>query len=171
MKVSFDGVVISPLARARETFEIIAKNCPKIAKASQKFSDRLIDAKMGVWNDKSWAKDPKLLEILRSRNKDRCREGFSRTHWLEGGESFAELAARMSDFLREDLAGFSDDADILVVSSGDPMMILQKIFVEILGKKLAIKYPDNAEIMEVEFSRSDDLEKLKKFREELRGER
>jgi len=162
--VNFDAVLISPILRTRRTAKILAENCPNFAKTSSRIVENLTEIQMGMWNNRSRRLDE---ELFTERDAARREAAFSRKEILRGGESFSGLAARMCKFLLSDLANFRETDTLLIISHADPILSLQKVIREISDEQFVAKYPDNAEIIELNFSRTDHLTKLKNLARQL----
>jgi len=162
--VNFDAVLISPILRTCQTAGIIMQNCPNFAKTSSRITENLTEIQMGIWNNRSRKLDE---ELFAERDAARREATFSRKEILRGGESFSGLAARMCKFLLSDLASFRETDTLLIISHADPILSLQKVIRKISDEQFVAKYPDNAEVIELDFSRTDNLVKLKNLAKSL----
>lgn len=85
--------ISSPLVRATETLEIL-REAMGLTRKRYALDDRLIEIDLGSWNGKTYdeiaAEDPGVHER---------REREKWTFRVPGGESYAETAARVRDFL------------------------------------------------------------------------
>jgi isoleucyl-tRNA synthetase len=105
-----DAIYASDLLRTKRTAEIVggALGIPV------KFDSRLREYNVGIWNGKTTA------EFQRGFPEAKRWHGAP-----EGGETQIEVERRMASFVEEINAAF-DGKRILVVSHGDPLMMLQR---------------------------------------------
>jgi broad specificity phosphatase PhoE len=105
--------VASPLARARETMEIVRAELG-LTPDDFRVDSRLKEINFGHWEGRYWAELPRLDP---TGYADREANPF---HWRpSGGESYADLARRTVAWLRE------VDSDTVVVSHGGVSRILR----------------------------------------------
>lgn len=142
-------IICSPLLRTRESADIACK----YIKARKVVSNNLTEIQMGVWSDR--ARKGATRALFKVRAIARKTRFFQKTHFLRGGESFYDLSERMIRFVITDLARLDEESTALIISHADPIFALQKII-----QSKPARYPNNAEIIEMEFSLHDCVARL-----------
>jgi broad specificity phosphatase PhoE len=102
---TFDALYSSPLVRARETAEAIARRCRLIVK----YDKRLMEWHMGEWSGLTGAE----IEAWRAAHPD-----HRRSDGPPGGESRAALMTRAAAIFADIHAAYPDDHRVAVVGHG-----------------------------------------------------
>jgi len=110
-----DCIYASDLTRTRESAEIAVEIIGNGVKVG--FDERLRELNFGVYNDKTHDEWYAFFD-----DHDDVSERFKKRP--EGGENYADVVARMSDFLY-DMEARHQGKHILLVSHGDPLWLLQ----------------------------------------------
>jgi len=139
-----DFIFTSPLERTIETSTAIAKIIG-ISEEQIKEDERIIELQFGTFEEKSFDEYHAFY-----------KEGLDKfSSFPEGGETFFDLQRRASSFLY-DLEKNYKDKNILIVTHGDPAMIMQS-FIKGLSPKESLSFINSAsyiqtgEIIELPF--------------------
>lgn len=115
LKGKIDLIYVSPVMRARETAEIVAKTLG-LSEEQVVVDDRILETDHGEYEGKSFdefvAAYPRSIERF--------------TDKPEGGESWGEIRKRTGDFIYE-IDSTHKDKNILVVSHGVPLLMLKSV--------------------------------------------
>lgn len=128
-----DLIFSSDITRCKQTAEIYSK----VLKAEIKFDERLREVQCGIYNGKTYEEIWKYFSF-----EDRWSKA------PEGGETNKQVQDRMVEFIQEINKKYKDKK-ILVVSHGDPLLVLQKYF----GSER--EYPKYSEPFEIDVSIPD----------------
>lgn len=135
--------VASPLARTTETMEILraAAGLPKSGYATD---PRLREVHYGNW-------EGALLKEVKVNDPDGyAKRRKDKFHWRpDGGESYADLSARVADWLSE------IDGDTIVVSHGGVSRVLRGLLLSLATGDIATQHVPQDKIM---ILRRGDLE-------------
>ncbi|MDE2038232.1 MAG: class I tRNA ligase family protein [Patescibacteria group bacterium] len=142
--LKIDLVFVSPLARTRETADILKAELGW-KDGQVMVDDRIREMGMGAWNGHS------IDEFY-----ERCHLGERFTEGPEGGEDYADIKKRMGDFLY-DIEGRYEGKTILVVTHETPAFLLIAAAMgmdraQALAFRGAKDFIANAEAREVPFS-------------------
>ena len=157
-----DNVLISPLLRAQETYEIMKNRCEQVQAAPVNTLESLTEIHMGDWNNRQRCAESNTLFAQRSR--ERRSHNFSPFR-LPYGESFRELALRMTGFLSDYIVNSDTDSSLLIISHADPLFSLQRVIKLLTNYQLPASYPNNAEIISIDLS----MGQVSNLRRSLRG--
>jgi isoleucyl-tRNA synthetase len=116
-----DMVFASPFVRTRETADILAGGKEIV------FDDRLVEINGGIFDGKSEAEFDNFFD-------DKKINRFERTP--EEGESWRDIEKRVQSFFNE-LEEKYADKNILIISHGDPLLLLEKYIEKWDEKKTA----------------------------------
>lgn len=117
--VSLARIVSSPLVRARETAEVVAARCRPGAADSIGSDPRLLEMNYGEWEGLTYEQIDERWHAER-----RAWEDDPATMHCPGGESGNDVAARVSDLVRDLLAGEDPAAPVLLVGHSTTNRIL-----------------------------------------------
>jgi len=136
-----DLIFTSDLLRAKQTAEIVGKEL----RLESRFDKRLREVNVGIFNERPLKE---MGEVWNRGEKISSLEHYSRRFKVAppGGETYKEIEKRMFSFLKEIDKKYKDK-NILVVSHGRPITLLEKTiynytikkFVEIILKKEEIR--------------------------------
>ncbi|MFZ2187062.1 MAG: histidine phosphatase family protein [Candidatus Moraniibacteriota bacterium] len=134
--VGADAMFSSPILRAKETAEIIAR----VTGLSVEFDERLCEAGMGVFNGKM---QQELLKKYPTAATRISPDG------IDGVESFIDMRGRLKSFL-DDVQEKYSGKKVIIVSHGDPLEQLHGILTnEAPGQSATGWYPDKGSYTEV----------------------
>lgn len=111
---SIDLIVASDLTRTQESAGIVAE----VLGMEVQLDPRLRELDFGEYNNKSHDEYSSFFE----KGEDHIAERFKKAP--EGGETWTDVTKRMLEFL-EDMENTYEGKNILVVSHGDPLWLLQ----------------------------------------------
>lgn len=127
-----DVIYCSPMRRARETAEAIAKETGARIVTDERLTETRFGEHEGTAYDKSDLHAMKARRMAKLETRD--TNGW---HHLEGMEESAEVAKRVADFLRETLPRHRSE-HVVVVSHGSPLMQLRGFFTREDPYKLSV---------------------------------
>jgi len=112
-KIDFDRAFVSPLLRARQTFERFG------LPVDPRFDDRLMEQHYGDWEDmpfdKLWDADRELMIKFITDPY-----GFE----VPGGETLVQMEERVNSFCDECLPDFDEESKTLVVAHGGSLQLI-----------------------------------------------
>ena len=117
-------VFISPLSRAKKTYEAVLEEGFKIKKNIK--DDRLVEQNLGEWTGMKYSKLEELTKELGVFNYNWL---MGATHTPPKGESFLHLTNRVSSFINEIIRDYRNE-NIIIFTHGGPIRAALSIALE-----------------------------------------
>lgn len=146
--VNIDRIITSPLVRAKQTAESFSKQYGINIEINDKISEQELGIYSGLTYDQ--VKEEPAYET----------DSLNRWNWIPegGGESYAMIAKRITEFFGELEAGNKDE-NILIVTHAVAFRLIEAVLKKTLPL-YPVSFPNNGEIWKVDFQGLKTIHKI-----------